>query len=266
MGLCLIMYVYVFLVRWLRIAHAMACAFLKPMGICLNMCMQMFLRSADGLHVFCSLLKVLKCESNVLQLLLTMAFAESSAVFASRAKEIGLAEDMVKTLAEAGIDSMATYAFACAFVPGNVDEKPFMEMLKKALKREPNLAETSRLRRLLHESYAVVAADLKAQVEQADDAGARKLAAPERAQRLKVQQARLQGLAICGASEPGDSLVDKAVAMYDSDRLTFLEWAKCISREHEIQTGSKRDPTLTMDSSGVSQVGEERQCGNDALY
>eukprot|EP00913_Durusdinium_trenchii_P019033 g17887.t1 len=70
---------------------------------------------------------------------------------------------MVKTLAEAGIDSMATYAFACAFVPGNVDEKPFMEMLKKALKREPNLAETSRLRRLLHESYAVVAADLKAQ-------------------------------------------------------------------------------------------------------
>ena len=54
-------------------------------------------------------------------------------------------------------------------------------MIKSALKREPSLAETARLRRLFHESYAVVAADLKAQVEQSDDTGVRKLAAADAA-------------------------------------------------------------------------------------
>ena len=53
------------------------------------------------------------------------------------------------------------------------------------------LAETARLRRLFNESYAVVAADLKATVGHSDESGVRKLvrklAALERAERLKQQ-------------------------------------------------------------------------------
>ena len=141
-----------------------------------------------------------------------MAFADSDAVFASRGKEIGLDEKVMKPLNDAGFTSMATFAFSCAYIPGTADETPFVDMLKTALKRAPELAETARLRRLFHESYAVVSADLKAQVEQSDDAGVRKLAAPERAQRHKAQQERLQGIDISGANAPGDSLVDKCVA------------------------------------------------------
>ncbi|CAE7403501.1 unnamed protein product [Symbiodinium natans] len=117
-----------------------------------------------------------------------MAFAESAAVFESRAREIGLSDDVFKALKEEGLDSMANFAFGCSHVPGSSNEDNFLSMLKKALKRDPSLAETARLRRLFHESYAVVAADLKASVEQSDESGVRKLA--------KAQQARLQGICI----------------------------------------------------------------------
>ena len=164
-----------------------------------------------------------------------MAFADSDAVFASRAKEMGLDEKVMKPLNDAGFTSMATFAFSCAYIPGTADETPFVDMLKTALKRAPELAETARLRRLFHESYAVVSADLKAQVEQSDDAGVRKLAAPERAQRHKAQQERLQGIDISGANAPGDSLVDKCVAMYEADHLSYISWPHCVSRDHEFQ-------------------------------
>ena len=95
-------------------------------------------------------------------------------------------------------------------------------MLKSALKRDPSLVETARLRRLFHESCTVVAADLRAQVEQADKSGLRKL--PENAERLKAQQAGLQGVSVAVATEPGDALVARAVAMYDADRVAFIDW------------------------------------------
>ena len=183
-----------------------------------------------------------------------MAFADSDAVFASRAKEIGLDEKVMKPLNDAGFTSMATFAFSCAYIPGTADETPFVDMLKTALKRAPELAETARLRRLFHESYAVVSADLKDQVEQSDDAGVRKLAAPERAQRHKAQQERLQGIDISGANAPGDSLVDKCVAMYEADHLSYISWPHCVSRDHELQTGTKRDTELTFDNKGMLRM------------
>ena len=70
----------------------------------------------------------------------------------------------------------------------------------------------------------MVAADLRAQVEQADESGLRKLAAPERAERLRAQQAGLQGVSVAVATEPGDALVARAVAMYDADRVAFVDW------------------------------------------
>ena len=38
-----------------------------------------------------------------------MAFAENEAVFESRAREIGLEDEIVKSLKDAGLTSMATY-------------------------------------------------------------------------------------------------------------------------------------------------------------
>ena len=114
--------------------------------------------------------------------------------------------------------------------------------------------EIARLRRLFHEACALVSADLKAQVEQSDDSGVRKLAAPERAKRHKQQQEKLQGIDISGASAPGDSLMDKCVAMYEADRLTYIPWSHCVSRDHEPHSGTKPDTALALDSKGLLKV------------
>ncbi|CAE7464616.1 unnamed protein product [Symbiodinium sp. KB8] len=141
-----------------------------------------------------------------------------------RAAEIGLSNDDVKKLEEAGIVSMALFAFSCNYAPGGSDDKPFMEMIGRVLG------------------------------DASDDAPIKKLAAADRAQRLSEQQARLSGLRLRGNLEPGDGLVDKAVSVYESDRLQYIPWAECTSREHELSTGQKKDQSLTFDSSGVLKL------------
>ena len=87
----------------------------------------------------------------------------------------------------------------------------------------------------------------------------KRLAPAERSQRLRDQQARLSGLDLRGNFEPGDSLVDKAVACYESDRLSYISWDACVSRDHEILTGSKRDTSLTFDTSGSLKLTKRDQ-------
>ena len=58
--------------------------------------------------------------------------------------------------------------------------------------------------------------------------------------------------------EPGDSLVDKAVAIYESDRLLYQEWSTCVSREHELATGLKKDTGLTFDASGALKLASKQ--------
>ncbi|CAE7491742.1 unnamed protein product, partial [Symbiodinium sp. KB8] len=147
-----------------------------------------------------------------------MSFADSKPVFQSRAAEIGLSNDDVKKLEEAGIVSMALFAFSCNYAPGGSDDKPFMEMIGRVLGDEPSMQQIACLRRLFAEAFSTVAAEIKSQTEASDDAPIKKLAAADRAQRLSEQQARLSGLRLRGNLEPGDGLVDKAVSVYESDR------------------------------------------------
>eukprot|EP00435_Cladocopium_sp_Y103_P030149 s3745_g7.t1 len=145
---------------------------------------------------------------------------------------------------------MAKLAFSCSYSPGQSDEKPFKELLVKVMKREPTLVEESCLRRLYNESYATVAADIRSQTEQTSDETHRKLAPADRAARLEEQQGRLTGITIRGPYEPGDSVVDKFVSFYESDRLQWLSWDQCVSREHELLSSGKRDQRLVVQSSG----------------
>lgn len=105
-------------------------------------------------------------------------------------------------------------------------------------------------RRLFNESYATVAADIRCQTEQTNDESLRKLAPADRAARLEEQQGRLTGLDIRGPYEPGDSLVDKFVNFYENDRLQWISWDQCVSREHELMNTSKKDQRLVVQSSG----------------
>ena len=192
-----------------------------------------------------------------------MSFGDSEAVFSQRAREIGLEDAAVKSLTDEGIRTMALFAFSCNFSPGASDERPFTDLIKKLLRRDPSTLELSCMRRLFNESYANVASDIKARTETTDETPVRRLAPAERASRLKDQQQRLAGLSITGQYEPGDTLADKCISIYDSDRLQYVEWSASVSREHELLSGSKRDSSLTFDSLGalkLSKVQKTEPC------
>ena len=132
-----------------------------------------------------------------------------------------------------------------------------MDTIKRALGRDADIGEMATLRRLFNDSYA--AAEMKAVVEQSDENPVRKLPAAERSERFEAQKTRLKGLNISGHLEPGDSLVDAAVQMYEQDRLRYIEWPQCVSREHEILTQSKRDALLSFDASGSLKITKKDQ-------
>ena len=177
----------------------------------------------------------------------------------SRGLLIGVTEDVLNMFKDSGISTMGKLAFASAYVPGAADDAPFTELVKQALKRDPTLGELAALRRLFSESYAATAAEMKSIVEQADETPARRLAPAERSERFETQQKRLTGIKISGLLEPGDSLVDAAVAIYESDRMKYIEWQYCVSREHEILTSTKKDTSVSFDSSGVLKMSRKDQ-------
>ena len=179
-----------------------------------------------------------------------MSVVDSEAVFVSRATSIGVSEEVIKNFKDGGVSTLGNLAFASSYVPGSSDDAPFVDLVKTILGREGTVGEMAKIRRLFNESYAATSAEMKTLVEQTDEAPTRKLAPAERAERFAAQEKRLKGINMRGHMEPGDSLVDAAVNIYESDRLRYLAWETCVSREHEMLTSSKKDSSLTFDTSG----------------
>eukprot|EP00439_Symbiodinium_sp_Y106_P068674 s2442_g11.t1 len=170
---------------------------------------------------------------------------------ASRATALGLDEAVLAKFVGSGIDCMSKYAFLSSFVPGNTDEKPFTDAVVKVLGRDPSIAELSVLRRLLHESYSLTVSELQVQVERTDDSAPRKLAAPDRADRLQRQQLRLSGLNIHGPMLPGHAVIDKCVQMYEDNVLHYLSPQQCPCRDDEVKFKKDRDDKmLSVDGAG----------------
>lgn len=89
------------------------------------------------------------------------------------------------SLVAAGLDAISEYGFSSCYVPGQTEERPFVEAMTIAIGRDLTVGELAALRRLLHESYS----------------------------RVAKQQGRLTGLQIHGNPEPSDRLVDVAVSL-----------------------------------------------------
>lgn len=186
-----------------------------------------------------------------------MSVVDSEAVFRSRGKLIGLSDEVLDRFRDAGINTMGKLAFASSYVPGSADESAFVDLVKQALGRDATLGEMAGVRRLFNESYAATSAEMKSIVEQSDETPARRLAPAERSERFESQQQRLTGIKIQGMLEPGDSLVDAAVSIYESDRIKYIEWQHCVSREHEVLTSTKKDTALSFDSNGVLKLSKK---------
>ena len=126
-----------------------------------------------------------------------MALTDSEVNFRARCGALGLPTTITDALCTAGVGTIAKFAFSSSFVPGMQEERPFVTAMATALGRDPSLGELALFRRLLHECYALVSAELQSSVERVEDAPVKKLAQPERADRLKRQQAKLSGLRHC---------------------------------------------------------------------
>ena len=188
-----------------------------------------------------------------------MSYGDSEAVFRQRALQMGLEAPAFQLFVDKGYTTMARFAFSCNYSPGSASDRAFLDMIKDALGRDATALETSILRRLFSESYANVAADIKSQTETTEDSASRKLAPAERAQRLSDQQARLSGISIRGNYEPGDTLIDRCCTCYEQDRLVYIEWSACISREFELTNNVKRDANLSFTSEGVLKLSKQEK-------
>lgn len=188
-----------------------------------------------------------------------MSFSDSEAVFFQRCREIGFDEDSIVKLKDKQLTTMSRFAFACNFAPANSDETPLVNLAKEIYGRDVSTVEMSFVRRVFNEAYVNVASDIRSKAESTDETPVRRLAPAERAERLKQQQRRLKGINIAGPLEPGDSLVDKCIAIYESDRIQYVPWETAVSREHELLTGLKKDTQLTFDGSGVLKLQKAHQ-------
>ena len=178
------------------------------------------------------------------------SFSESEPVFVARCLKVGLSETDVAAFKAQGIRTLANVAFMSSYTPGSGDDAALMRAFEKVVGGTPTLGQQSSFRRLFHEAFAVSTHEMQSMVEATEDTAPRRLSVPERAERFQAIKKRLVGLSIKDRTEPSDSLVDACVHMYESNRLSFLEWEKLTSKEHEAHSQGKRDSVLSLDSNG----------------
>ena len=186
------------------------------------------------------------------------SFGDSEAVFKDRVSASGLDDAILKALADAGFKTLSKFAFSSSYVPGSADDAAFVTTVKTILKRDPNLSELAPFRRLLHESFSLVTAEMKQQLERTEEVHSRKLTQPERADLYERQAKRLSGLSLRGPLEPSDALVDIFCGMYESNRLRFVPWEKYTSKESELEKESKPEHLFSIDSSGKLKLESKR--------
>ena len=170
--------------------------------------------------------------------------------FSARCVKVGLEEADVAALKRAGITTLARVAFMSSYTPGSGDDKELIAAFETALGGPASLGQKAAFRRLFHESFAVTTSEMRSLVERTDETAPRKLSVPERSERFAAIVKKLPGLDIRNRMEPSDALVDACVAIYEQNRLQYLEWDRLTSKEHEAQTSAKRESVLSIDSSG----------------
>lgn len=107
---------------------------------------------------------------------------DSNAVFKARAVEIGLGGPTLKRLDELEWNAYGKLAFASNYRPGQTDEGPLITLAEQVTQQSPPPPQQLPLiRRLVSESCAQAAADLKLRAERKEEDAPRKLAQAERA-------------------------------------------------------------------------------------
>lgn len=178
------------------------------------------------------------------------SYTDSQAVFESRINAVGLDENVKKALIDGGVKNHSTLAFISEYNPASASEKPLLDAFEELLQRVATVPEKASFRRLFHESYALVTKEMSLTVEKNEESVARKLSQPERHDRYQRQVKRLPGISIKGPTEPSDALVDFCCTLFKKNRLKWVDWAKCTSKDQEL-VGDKKDTTFTVSGRSI---------------
>ena len=180
-----------------------------------------------------------------------MSLVDSAAVFETRARAIGLNDQVITAMALRGWTTHGTYAFAVATQPG-ADEQAFSDGVIVPILVNPDHPDAPKLRRLFFESHTLTSAELRRKVDSTEQEAPRKLPAPEIAQRVEMLQARIEPLIVANHLEPSHHLINSLVQCVEDGRVRYIEWSKCTSRTQEVNN-VKEDGDLKIwkaDSSG----------------
>ena len=181
------------------------------------------------------------------------AMLDSKAVFAERAKEIGMNDEELNIMQAKNWGTFGNLAFACSYKPGQENELPLLKLaatITKSGMEDPPEERMPIIRRLFFEAYILASADMRARLEAREDDAPRKLALPERNQRSKDQKARLKGIPFQGQTEISHALVDMVTRLHEQNELEYIKWEQCTTRDQEMM-GIKSDPVWKPDSQGV---------------
>ena len=181
-----------------------------------------------------------------------MSLVDSTAVFETKAKAIGLTDGVLRAMALRGWSTHGTYAFAVATQPG-ADEQVFADGVLIPVLGNVDHPDAAKLRRLYFESHTLTSAELRRKVDSTEQEAPRKLPAPEISQRLEMLQARIQPLKVSNFLEPSHHLINSLVQCVEDGRVRYIEWARCTSRTQEVNN-VKEDGDLKIwkaDSTGA---------------
>ena len=180
---------------------------------------------------------------------------DSAASFKARLVELNLPQPHIDAFEARRVTTFANFAFISPYQPNSGDEAPFVDALKDILRSEPGDFLPT-YRRLFYEAHTMAVQDLRQKLVARDGQEPRKLAMPERMDRLTRLKASLPGLTLDAQLEPSHSLVDRIVAMAEEQSVYYVELSLCTSRETEVNM-LKKEPALEFTSDGAIRLSKK---------
>ena len=157
----------------------------------------------------------------------------SVAHFEKKAKEVGLGDDVLRTLKRIGLNTMAKLAHAVGR-PGEPLPEATMTAWLAAQLPASTVGDQAGVKRVLFEAQTLVVAELREQVSQPERIHSRPMPSAERDQRLTALRNKLVGLEIRGPLEPSHALLDRLVTSQREDVLRYVPPELCTSRTQEL--------------------------------
>lgn len=184
---------------------------------------------------------------------------DSKVVFAERLRDFGLS-GLAETFEDKGWTTLATFAFATAYTPGQQSEDVFKsEVLAVLFGEGRDDKRVPAVRRLFFEAFSACAADMRRRLEAGDEEAPRKLPLLEREdRRQRVARKLAPAIKIEDEHEPSHALVDSAQAMFDENAIRYQEWSKLTKRDQEVEAPRGELREWRTDSQGDSK-GKPRQ-------